>query len=71
METQSENPDTVHPLDSLNEIKLDPVRVSFNYQYGLIEQRLEILYKNQEKLLQAIKLLGNAITAESNKKTND
>jgi hypothetical protein len=62
-----ENPDAVHPLDSLNEIKLDPVRASTYCQYSAIERELEKLYKNQEKLLQAIKLLGNAITAESNK----
>jgi hypothetical protein len=67
METQSENPDTGQPLASLNEIKLDPVRASTYCQYSAIERELEKLYKNQEKLLQAIKLLGNAIAAESNK----
>lgn len=46
-------------LPTIDEIKLDPVYGSTYCQYSVIENKLEILYKNQEKLLQAIKLLGN------------
>ena len=46
-------------LPTMDEIKLEPVYGSTYCQYSVIENKLEILYKNQEKLLQAIKLLGN------------
>ena len=46
-------------LPSLNEIKLEPVYGSTYCQYSVIEQKLAILYQNQEKILQAIKLVGN------------
>jgi hypothetical protein len=46
-------------LPAIDEIKLEPVYGSTYCQYSVIENKLEILYKNQEKLLQAIKLLGN------------
>jgi hypothetical protein len=45
-------------LPTIDEIKLEPVYGSY-CQYSVIENKLVILYKNQEKLLQAIKLLGN------------
>jgi hypothetical protein len=37
------------------EIKLEPIYGSTYCQYSVIENKLEILYKNQEKLLQAIR----------------
>ena len=46
-------------LPSLNEIQLEPVYGSTYCQYSVIEKKLAILYQNQEKILQAIKLLGN------------
>jgi hypothetical protein len=46
-------------LPSLNEIQLEPVYGSTYCEYSVIEQKLAILYQNQEKILQAIKLLGN------------
>ena len=46
-------------LPTMDEIKLEPVYGSTYCQYSVIENKLEILYKNQEKLLQAIKLLRN------------
>jgi len=46
-------------LLTMEEIKLEPVYGSTYCQYSVIEQKLAILYQNQEKLLQAIKLLGN------------
>lgn len=46
-------------LPTMDEIKLEPVYGSTYCRYSVIEQKLAILYQNQEKLLQAIKLLGN------------
>lgn len=46
-------------LPSLNEIQLEPVYSSAHCQYSVIEQKLAILYQNQEKTLQAIKLLSH------------
>ena len=43
----------------MDEIKLDAVYGSKHCQYSVIENKLEILYRNQEKLLQAIKLIHN------------
>jgi len=51
--------DVMLSLPTMDEIKLEPVYGSTYCQYSVIENKLEILYKNQEKLLQAIKLLGN------------
>jgi len=51
--------DVMPSLPTIDEIKLDPVYGSTYCQYSVIENKLEILYKNQEKLLQAIKLLCN------------
>jgi len=42
--------------NTMEEIKLEPVYGSKHCQYSVVENKLEILYKNQEKLLQAIKL---------------
>lgn len=44
---------------TLDEIELEPVNGSTYCKYSVIENKLEILYKNQEKLLHAIKLLGD------------
>lgn len=46
-------------LPSLNKIKLKRVDGSTHCKYSVIEQKLAILYENQKKILQAIKLLGN------------
>ena len=46
-------------LPSLNKIKLKRVDGSTHCKYSVIEQKLVILYENQKKILQAIKLLGN------------
>lgn len=51
--------DVMPSLPTINEIKLEPVYGSTYCQYSVIENKLEILYKNQEKLLQAIKMLSN------------
>ncbi len=44
-------------LHELDKIKLEPVYGSTYCQYSVIEKKLAILYQNQEKILQAIKLL--------------
>lgn len=41
---------------TLEDIKLEKVRGSKNCQYSVIENKLEILYRNQEKILLAIKI---------------
>jgi len=41
---------------TLDEIKLEKVRGSTHCEYSVIENKLEILYRNQEKILLAIKL---------------
>ena len=51
--------DVMPSLPTMDEIKLEPVHGSSYCQYSVIENKLEILYENQEKLLQAIKLLSN------------
>lgn len=45
-------------VKDINEIKLEPVHGSQYCEYSVIEKKLEILYKNQEKILQAIKFLA-------------
>jgi len=46
----------VKPI-SIDEIKLEPVYGSSYCRYSVIENKLAKLYKNQEKILEAIKLL--------------
>jgi len=41
----------------INDIKLEPVCGSTHCAYSIIENKLETIYKNQEKLLEAIKLI--------------
>lgn len=54
------NKELVKPsMPTLEEIKLEPVYGSTYCAYSVIENKLKILYENQEKLLQAIKLLSN------------
>ena len=51
----------------IEEITLKPVHGSTYCQFSVIENKLVILYENQEKILQAIKLLNrekNLITKE-------
>jgi hypothetical protein len=48
-------------LPTLDEIKLEPVYGSSKCEYTVVENKLAILYSNQEKILQAIKLLGNRL----------
>jgi hypothetical protein len=43
--------------EKIEDIKLRKVRGSEFCEYSVIENKLEILYENQEKILQAIKLL--------------
>ena len=45
--------------ETLEDIKLEEVFGSKYCQFSAIENKLAILYKNQEKLLKAIKLLSN------------
>ncbi len=42
----------------LEDIKLEPVYGSSYCQFSVVENKLETIYKNQEKLLLAIKLLN-------------
>lgn len=45
--------------ERLEDIKLEKVLGSYMCQYSVIENKLQILYKNQEQILKAIKLLNN------------
>jgi hypothetical protein len=45
--------------ESIEDIKLEEVCGSKYCQFSVIENKLEIIYRNQEKLLTAIKLLNN------------
>jgi hypothetical protein len=45
-------------IQTLEKIKLEPVHGSSHCEYSVIENKLKVIYENQEKLLQAIKLLG-------------
>jgi hypothetical protein len=47
--------------EKIEDIKLRPVYGSEYCAYSVIENKLEILYENQEKILQAIKLLYSQI----------
>lgn len=49
--------DVSDSVSSLNEIQLEPVYASSYLEYSVIEQKLATLYRNQEKILQAIKLI--------------
>jgi hypothetical protein len=46
-------------LEQLNNIQLNPVNGSSMCEYTVIENKLAIIYQNQEKILQAIKLLAH------------
>jgi hypothetical protein len=43
--------------EKIEDIKLSPVYGSEYCEYSVVENKLAILYQNQEKILQAIKLL--------------
>ena len=45
--------------ETLEDIKLEEVRGSNYCEFSVIENKLAIIYRNQEKLLTAIKLLNN------------
>jgi hypothetical protein len=45
-------------MENNEEIKLTPVLGSSNCQFSVIENKLKIIYENQEKILLAIKLLS-------------
>ena len=45
--------------DILNTIQLKPVKGSHMCEYTIIENKLATLYENQEKILQAIKILSD------------
>jgi len=47
--------------EKIEDIKLRPVYRSEYCVYSVIENKLEILYENQEKILQVIKLLYSQI----------
>lgn len=47
-------------LHELKSIELEPVYASSHCTYSVLEYKLETLYKNQQKILDAIKLVGNA-----------
>lgn len=49
------------PKQEINKIKLKPVYGNEYCQHSILENKLEILYQNQEKILQAIKLLYTEI----------
>ncbi len=51
--------------NNIDEIELNPVYGSSYCQYSVIENKLKTLYENQEKLLQAIKLLANIIETKN------
>lgn len=44
---------------AINKIKLEEVRGSNYCEFSVIENKLKIIYENQEKILKAIKLLAN------------
>jgi hypothetical protein len=45
--------------ETLENIELEPLYGSSYCQFSVIENQLAILYRNQEKILTAIKLLNN------------
>lgn len=46
-------------LEKINEICLEAVKGSVMCEYTVLENKLVILYQNQEKILQAIKILAH------------
>lgn len=46
-------------VDQINDIYLEAVKGSVMCEYTVLENKLVILYQNQEKILQAIKILAN------------
>lgn len=54
---------------TLDDIQLKPVKGSKMCKYTVIENKLAILYENQDKLLQAIKILSDQITDIKNFKS--
>lgn len=46
---------------SIDDIQLKPVKGSSMCEYTVIENKLATLYENQEKILQAIKMLSEQI----------
>ena len=49
----------------LKDIKLEPVReVGYGLQFAVVENKLAAIYRNQEKLLLAIKMLASWIRTE-------
>ncbi len=49
---------TIGKFETIQEIKLTPVLGSSYCQFSVIENKLKIMYENQEKILLAIKLLS-------------
>jgi hypothetical protein len=47
--------------EKIEDIKLSPVYGSEYCEYSVVENKLAILYQNQEKILQAIKRLADFI----------
>ena len=45
----------------IKEIKLDEVNGSTYCQFSVVENKMRTLYKNQEKILQAIKLIAERL----------
>lgn len=48
--------------DTIDTIQLKPVKGSSMCEYTVIENKLATLYENQEKILQAIKMLSDQMT---------
>lgn len=48
--------------DTIDTIQLKPVKGSHMCEYTVIENKLATLYENQEKILQAIKMLSDQMT---------
>jgi len=46
-------------LETLEDIELEEVRGSIHCQFSVVENKLAIIYRNQLKILQAIKMLNN------------
>jgi len=50
---------SIKSLEDLNNIELEPIYHTTHCQYSTIENKLATIYKNQEKILDALKLIGN------------
>jgi hypothetical protein len=48
-------------MKTVDEIKLEPITASSMCQFSVLEYKLAALYRNQEKILLAIKLLAERI----------